>query len=485
MILAVMFHCKIQLAVATRPFLPQSLAGVSSSKPLADKAHILKNWPTGVPLVHRGGSLSSMSLDDKANGSSPSTANPSPLDLTTWSRMRVNSDPSSIPIAALLSKRYLDVPIDSESNSMQPLGLTDDERLHRLKHVYGPNELEQPPERTLLSFIFEQFDDKLVRILLVVACASAFFGMLELKTEIAQYGNRMLQRVYDVIGRSQLGNAQSTSTVAAQVIEEARSKIVGAQSGEYLDEATIKTFGLKQIMEALVEPIIITTILVINALVGGYQSLNATKGISALKKMQAQKAVVRIYHEGTALSPKGTIDEVEVDASSLVPGDVVVLSVGQKIPADIRLVSVSTSTFTVDEACLTGESDSVSKMPYKGEVIEGDLDHRGHIIDDLDEIQEEVGSMGKHANGMLYSGTVITAGKGVGVVVRTGMTTEMGKVSHAIFLLRTQANFVLHVVNLIANLIFFRSSEVSRRQLRTKMHTEHHSLSNLMNLVTL
>eukprot|EP00804_Cyclotella_cryptica_P006798 CCRYP_010940-RA/>CCRYP_010940-RA protein AED:0.06 eAED:0.06 QI:120/1/1/1/1/1/10/866/1228 len=433
-ILTVLLHYKILFAAATRPFLPQSLAGVSSSLTLAEKAHFPKKWPAGVPFVHRGGSLSSSSVDDKEIGSSTSTstAKPSPLDLATWSRMRVNSDPSSIPIAALLSKRYLDVPIDSNSNSLQPLGLTSDERLHRLNHVYGPNELEQPPERTLLSFIFEQFDDKLVRILLVVACASAFFGLLELKAEIGQWGSRILQRVYEVIGTSTLGNAQSSSTVAAQAVEEARNTIMGAQPVKSLDEATLKTFGLKQIMEALIEPIIITTILVINALVGGYQSLNASKGISALKKMQAQKAVVRIYREGTAVSPQGTIDEIEVDASSLVPGDIVVLSVGQKIPADIRLISVSTSTFTVDEACLTGESDSVSKIPYKGEVIEGDPDHRGHIIDDLDEIQEEAGSMGKHANGMLYSGTVITAGKGVGVVVRTGMTTEMGKIQRGV-----------------------------------------------------
>ncbi|EED93720.1 calcium transporting ATPase [Thalassiosira pseudonana CCMP1335] len=185
-----------------------------------------------------------------------------------------------------------------------------------------------------MSYIIEQFDDKLVRILLVVACVSAFFGLVELKEEMGEW--------------------------------------------------------------ALVEPIVITTILIINALVGGYQSLNASKGISALKQMQAQKA--------------SAIDEVEVDASSLVPGDVVILTVGQKIPADIRLMSVSTSTFTVDEACLTGESDSVPKIPYKGDV-QNDEEHNGH-----------------HANGMLYGGTVITAGKGVGVVVRTGMDTEMGKI---------------------------------------------------------
>ena len=59
---------------------------------------------------------------------------------------------------------------------------------------------------------------------------------------------------------------------------------------------------------------------------------------------------------------------------------------GQKIPADIRLVSVATSTVTVDEACLTGESVSVAKMPYQG--VEKDLAGSGF-------------TMGAHATGML------------------------------------------------------------------------------------
>ena len=66
---------------------------------------------------------------------------------------------------------------------------------------------------------------------------------------------------------------------------------------------------------------------------------------------------------------------------------------------------------------LTGESDSVPKKPYRGD---SPTDKSS---------QEDEGTMGKHSSGMLYGGTVITAGKGVGVIVRTGMDTEMGKVS--------------------------------------------------------
>ena len=369
-------------------------------------------------LTHRGGSSTNSQQSPSTAGANDAKPKPQ-FDLATWSRMRIQSDPSSIPLMALLSKRYLNVPLNSNGHNVQPLGLTIQERQQRLP-IYGRNELEQPPERTLLSFIIEQFDDKLVRILLVVALASGILGMLELKDEMKAWAKHAFKK--EVV---------TSTSIAADVVERATAKFFGSPAALSVAEEVAYGFGFKQIIEALIEPIVISTILVINALVGGYQSLNASKGISALKKMQASKAVLRLLHN----KPNGhdtmnsSIEEIEVDASSLVPGDIVVLSVGQKIPADIRLISVSTSTFTVDEASLTGESDSVPKVPYVGDVIEGDEEHKDHVIDDLDEIQEGAGSMGKHANGMLYSGTVITAGKGIGVVVRTGMSTEMGKVS--------------------------------------------------------
>eukprot|EP00571_Detonula_confervacea_P008690 CAMPEP_0172320496 /NCGR_PEP_ID=MMETSP1058-20130122/40680_1 /TAXON_ID=83371 /ORGANISM="Detonula confervacea, Strain CCMP 353" /LENGTH=1609 /DNA_ID=CAMNT_0013035775 /DNA_START=220 /DNA_END=5050 /DNA_ORIENTATION=- len=335
-------------------------------------------------------------------------------------RLRLKSDPSSIPLNSLLSNHYLSVPSTGKGQTTL-LGLTQRERHNRLKFIYGPNELEQPPERSLLSYIIEQFDDKLVRILLVVALVSAFFGLLELKDEMGEWGSQMLHMLLQFVrpGHSDNSSSPTSSTsIAEQVVNEAKDIITGASNGEAMAES--HQFSIKHILEALVEPIVITTILIVNALVGGYQSLNASKGISALKQMQAQKAVVRINGGGDSLS-NAAVEEVEVDASSLVPGDIVMLAVGQKIPADIRLVSVSTSTFSVDEACLTGESDSVGKMPYRGDAA-------------TDDSQEVVtgSTMGVHAKGMLFGGTVITSGKGVGVVVRTGMDTEMGKIQRAV-----------------------------------------------------
>jgi len=339
-------------------------------------------------------------------------------------RQLLKSNPSSIPLKSLLSNHYLSVP-QSNDKGKTLLGLTQRERENRLKFVYGPNELEQPPERSLLSYIIEQFDDKLVRILLVVAVVSAFFGLLELKDEMSEWGSHLIHMILkfvhhgDDIHASASSSPAASTKIAEQVVNEAKNIITGAPAEEAsTTTATPIPFSFAHILEALVEPIVITTILVINALVGGYQSLNASKGISALKSMQAQKAIVKLNSGGDSLSNAAVIEE-EVDAASLVPGDVVILTVGQKVPADIRLVSVSTSTFTVDEACLTGESDSVAKMPY-----------RGDSSNNIDSQKQGGGStMGVHATGMLYGGTVITSGKGVGVVVRTAMDTEMGKVS--------------------------------------------------------
>lgn len=254
-----------------------------------------------------------------------------------------------------------------------------------------------------------------MKILLAVALVSAFFGLLELfeggSQSVWHWGSELIHSILKMFSHGGKGHSSSPPTtsrsIAEEVVNEAKHIITGGASSGDNSKAGLSTMphkiGMKAVTKAMVEPIVITAILLINAMVGGYQSLNASKGISALKEMQAQNAVVRINSDKLS---HAAVKEVEVEASSLVPGDVVVLAVGQKIPADIRLISIATSTFTVDEASLTGESDSVPKMPYRGDA-----------------------STSLHASGMLYGGTVITAGKGIGVVVRTGMDTEMGKVS--------------------------------------------------------
>lgn len=149
--------------------------------------------------------------------------------------------------------------------------------------------------------------------------------------------------------------------------------------------------------EVYVEPIVIILILMLNAFVGVWQESNAEKALEALKSMQCEHA--KVLREGYYVP--------NLPARELVPGDVVELGVGDKVPADMRVVSLRTSTLRIEQSSLTGES-----MP----VIKGT---NPVLIDDC-ELQ------GKEC--MLFSGTTVVNGGCVGVVISTGMNTEIGKI---------------------------------------------------------
>ncbi|MDQ3258607.1 MAG: cation-translocating P-type ATPase [Acidobacteriota bacterium] len=142
-------------------------------------------------------------------------------------------------------------------------------------------------------------------------------------------------------------------------------------------------------------PIVIMAIVVMFALLGFFQEYRAEKAMAALKKLAVP--TVRVRRGGQV---------VEVSARQLVPGDVVLLEAGNMIPADLRLVE--SVNLRVQEAALTGESEAVEK-----ETMAFDRD-------DL--------TIGDRQN-MVYTGTVVTYGRGAGVVVGTGMRTELGKIA--------------------------------------------------------
>lgn len=139
---------------------------------------------------------------------------------------------------------------------------------------------------------------------------------------------------------------------------------------------------------------LILTIVVAVALVGFFNEYKAEKTIEALKKLIAPEAKVR----------RGSV-VVQVDAQNLVPGDVVLLEEGQKIPADIRLLE--SVMLQINEAPLTGESQAIFKQtePLAGKLPLGDQTN------------------------MIFSGTAISSGRGLGVVTGTGSKTEIGKIA--------------------------------------------------------
>ena len=149
---------------------------------------------------------------------------------------------------------------------------------------------------------------------------------------------------------------------------------------------------------AFVEPAVILIILIANAAVGVIQETNAAQAIAKLKQSEAREAnVVRDGHTKT-------IHSVDV-----VPGDIVVVSEGVKVPADCRLVSLSSATLSVDESMLTGESEAASKHP---------------------QTITKPNAVNQDKRNMLFSGTLVVKGKAVGVVVATGAHTEMGAIAH-------------------------------------------------------
>ncbi|MGQ0763995.1 MAG: cation-translocating P-type ATPase [Acidobacteriota bacterium] len=142
-------------------------------------------------------------------------------------------------------------------------------------------------------------------------------------------------------------------------------------------------------------PIVIMAIVVLFALLGFFQEHRAERAMAALKKLAAPMVRVR---------RSGRIDEVS--ARELVPGDIVLLEAGNMIPADLRFLE--SVNLRVQEAALTGESEPVEKET--GALAGDDL------------------TVGDRRN-MAYMGTVVTYGRGAGLVVETGMRTELGKIA--------------------------------------------------------
>lgn len=144
-----------------------------------------------------------------------------------------------------------------------------------------------------------------------------------------------------------------------------------------------------------VDTVAILVIVVLNGLVGFIQAWRADRALAALKRLAAAHATV--LRDGRIR---------RISASALVPGDIVLIEAGNQIPADLRLTEVA--RLLVDESALTGESVGVEKHARA--------------------LPGEAASLGDRLN-MAYKGTTAAHGRGRGLVVAIGMSTELGKVA--------------------------------------------------------
>ncbi len=143
------------------------------------------------------------------------------------------------------------------------------------------------------------------------------------------------------------------------------------------------------------DSIVILVVLLLNALIGAYQEGRAEQSLEALRRLSKLKT--RVLRGG---------QEQIIEASQIVPGDVLVLSSGDAVPADARLIEAS--TIAVAEAALTGESLPVIKSISK--------------LADSTPLADR--------QNMIFAGTYITSGRGLAVVVATGIDNEIGKIAH-------------------------------------------------------
>ncbi|CAM4784937.1 unnamed protein product [Rotaria magnacalcarata] len=150
---------------------------------------------------------------------------------------------------------------------------------------------------------------------------------------------------------------------------------------------------------AFVEPLVILLILIANATVGVWQERNAESAIEALKEYEPEIAKV------VRQNRPGQIQRIK--ARELVPGDIVEIAVGDKVPADIRITTIYSATIRVDQSLLTGECVSVIK-------------HTDPVSDTR--------AVNQDKKNILFSGTNIASGKCRGIVIGTGLSSEIGKI---------------------------------------------------------
>lgn len=213
-----------------------------------------------------------------------------------------------------------------------------------------------------------------------------------------------IEEVFERTGSGEVGLSASEAKhrlhkVGPNELKEGKKKTIGGMLLMQFKDVMILILLVAAIISGIIgdvtDTIVILIIVVLNAVIGFFQEYRAEKAMEALKQMSiVQSQVIRDKIKTT------------LPATELVPGDIIILESGNAVPADVRIIE--SNSLKIEEAALTGESIGVDKI--------------SDVLEDQDL------SIGDKKN-LAFKGTFVSNGRGKGIVIATGMKTELGRIA--------------------------------------------------------